>query len=113
MKQGQPLTFAITGTEASDFGPVKLGLDLALPGSSFALANYIGARANLTATGNSKGYPVTYGSRCNGGKPDGPDVVRGCSQSGAGGGLHVCCARQRDETDASREIRAGQKDCRA
>ncbi|KAL4420513.1 hypothetical protein ABPG75_010169 [Micractinium tetrahymenae] len=74
VKKGQPLTFAVTGTEASDFGPAKLGQELSLPGSSFALANYIGNRASMTASGSTKGYPATFASKCNAGKPDGPDM---------------------------------------
>lgn len=76
VKKGQPLTFAVTGTKASDFGPVKLGLELSLPGSSFALANYIGSKASMIANSNTKGYPSTYASQCNARKPDGPDMVR-------------------------------------
>jgi len=74
---GQSLIFAITGTEAGDFGDARLNIKLNKPGSSIATANFLDTTAgpSVSVSGNSQDYPTSYASSCNNATDDGPDVV--------------------------------------
>ncbi len=87
MTAGQVLILAVTGSDINDYGAFKLSIAFEQEGASLSTAAYIGTKAAMSVTGTTKGYPSTYASQCNAGKPDGPDRV-------SRRGLRPCCTPQ-------------------
>ncbi|PSC72081.1 hypothetical protein C2E20_4611 [Micractinium conductrix] len=77
VKKGQAYIFAVTGVDVGDFGAFKLNLNLEKSGSSMAIAEFIGAKAKMTVSGNNKGNPTTFAAKCGTSKSDGPDMACG------------------------------------